>query len=103
MFFKKNVAADDAVHHTRMSERAIIFNVVACAAWWAAISNVSPIAFIFIPILLIAVLYVHLSGVAYSVILARKCRMYGRAASVFLVSAAPLLAIGVAIIRGETR
>jgi hypothetical protein len=100
MFFKKNIATDDHVHHARMSERAIIFNVVACAAWWSLVKPFSAGSFFFIPIAFIVVLYVHLSGVVYSFVLAGKCRMYGRAASVFVVSAAPLIAIASVIIWG---
>lgn len=100
MFFKKNIAVDDFAHHARMSERAIIFNVVACAAWWAAVRKLNPGTFVFIPIVFCAVLYVHLSGVAYSFVLAGKCRMYGRAALVFVVSAVPLFAIAAVFIWG---
>lgn len=100
MFYKKNIASDDAAHHVRMSVKAIISNVVVCAAWWYVDRTLSFGTLVFVPIVFIAALYVHLSGVVYSFVLAGKCRMYGWAAAVFVVSAAPLYAIAAAYIWG---
>ena len=101
MFYKSNIAADDAVHHVRMSTRAIIFNVIAYAIWWHVDRTCGLIgALTILPVVLIAALYVHLSGLVYSFVLARKCKMYGWAAIVFVASAAPLTAIVVSYLDG---
>ncbi len=106
MFFKKNIAVTNVVHHAEMSKRAITFNVVACIAWVAVFgmgkkSGIGGLAFAPFGILVfVAALYVHLSGLAYSFVLAGKCKMYGRALSVFVASAIPLLAIAAFFIWG---
>ena len=103
MFFKKNIAADDVVHHARMSERAIVFNIIACFAWVTAFKMINIGTLVFAPIVVlvfIVALYVHLSGVAYSIVLAGKCKLYRRAAAVFAVSTAPLLALAAFFIWG---
>jgi hypothetical protein len=94
MFYKSNIATDDAVHHVRMSIRAIIFNVIAYAIWRHVDRTGGLIETLTIlPVVLIAALYVHLSGLVYSFVLAGKYKMYGWAAIVFVASAAPLTAI----------
>ena len=103
MFYKSNIAADDSSHHVRMSIKAIIFNLVACAAWWYVDRAISFFSTLYIfPVVLVAALYVHLSGLVYSFVLAGKCKMYSWAAIVFVASAAPLTAIAFAYFGGRT-
>ena len=82
-----------------MSAKAIIFNTVACSVWvamWVTMKRSGYgaffLMFIFVPVV-VAALYIHISGAVYSMILARKCRMYERAALLFLLSVGPLIAL----------
>jgi hypothetical protein len=51
-------------------------------------------------VVFILALYIHLSGLAYSILLLGKCRIYGRGALVMAVSVAPLVAIAAVFIWG---
>jgi hypothetical protein len=107
MFFGRNVPYDDLVHHAQMSERAITVNVVVCVAWVMSLVagsdrfgfGAAGILFAFLEVLVVvAALYVHLSGVAYSVILAKKCKLRNKAVQVFVVSGVPLVGLSVFLV-----
>ena len=99
MFFARKIHTNEVDHHRRMSAKAIIFNTVACSAWvaiWVTMKRSSYEAFFLMPLfvlVVVAALYIHISGAVYSMILARKCRMYERATLLFLLSVGPLIAL----------
>jgi hypothetical protein len=91
-----------------MSRRAIVFNLAAFGALVFVLGEArsSGIAgLVFAPfgiVLFIVALYIHLSGLSYSILLLGKCKIYSRGALVLAVSAGPLMAIAAFLIWGGT-
>lgn len=53
-------------------------------------------------VVFIVALYIHLSGLAYSILLLGKCKIFSRGTLVLVVSAGPLMAIAAFFIWGGT-
>jgi hypothetical protein len=94
--------SEELAEQGRKADRALVANAAACVAWvltllsdkrsWGMGPGVVPMALVVLGVI-VAALYVHMTGVAFGISLARRQELRPKAWPLLLTAGAPLLGL----------